>query len=54
MRVFTVSGLINNWTSLSQFNLNKYDIILPNEIWQVKEFENINLEKQERRKLRNN
>lgn len=46
LRVFTtnVRGLIKNWNGLKQLNLDNYDIILLNEIWQIKEFENINLE----------
>ena len=46
LRVFTtnVRGLIKNWNGLKQLNLDNYDLILLNEIWQIKEFENINLE----------
>ncbi len=42
-----VQRIVKNWDSLSQVNLNKYDILLLNEIWQIKDFENINLENYE-------
>ena len=47
LRVFTtnVRGLVKNWNGIKQLNLENYDIILLNEIWQIKEFENINIEK---------
>jgi len=47
--VFTsnVRGIVKNWDSFLQVNLDKYDILLLNEIWQIKEFENINLENYE-------
>ncbi len=41
LRVFSsnVRGLIKHWDPISQINLNNYDILLFNEIWQVKDHE---------------
>ena len=46
LRVFTtnVRGLIKNWNILNQIKFENYDILLFNEIWQIKEFENINID----------
>ena len=38
-----VRGLIKNWNNINQINLENYDILLFNEIWQIKEYENINI-----------
>ena len=47
LRVFTtnVRGLVKNWNGIKQLNLENYDIVLLNEIWQIKDFENINIER---------
>ncbi len=36
-----VRGLINNWTSATNFNWDAYDLIGFNEIWSIKDFENM-------------
>ena len=46
LRVLTsnVRGVIKNWDSIKQLNLNNYDILLFNEIWQVRDYEKIILD----------
>jgi len=46
LRTFTsnVRGLVKNWDAIQQIDTNSYDIILLNEIWQIKDFENISIE----------
>lgn len=41
LRIFTsnVRGVVKNWDAIKQLNLKKYDILLFNEIWQIREFE---------------
>jgi len=41
IRVFTsnVRGLVKNWTIIKQLNTSNYDVLLFNEIWQVRDFE---------------
>ncbi len=36
-------GLIKNWGSISQINLDNYDMLLFNEIWKINDYENLNL-----------
>jgi len=45
LRIFTsnVRGLIKNWINLQQIDLSKYDILIFNEIWQIRDFENASL-----------
>ena len=45
IRVFTsnVRGIVNNWDAIKQINLKQYDILLFNEIWQIREFEHLKL-----------
>ncbi len=45
LRVFTsnVRGVIKNWDSIKQIKLDNYDLILLNEIWQVRDFEELQL-----------
>jgi hypothetical protein len=46
LRVFTsnVRGIVKHWDVIKQINKNEYDILMFNEIWQVRDFENINIE----------
>ncbi len=46
IRVLTsnVRGIIKNWESIQNLNLNSHDIIMLNEIWQIRDFENLQLE----------
>jgi len=46
LRVFTsnVRGLVRNWDAIQQIDTSKYDILLFNEIWQIRNFENLSLE----------
>ena len=39
-----VRGLVNNWSSILRFNWDDYDLIGFNEIWGVKNYENLNIE----------
>ncbi len=43
LRVLTsnVRGVIKNWDSIKQLNLDNYDILLLNEIWQVRDHEKL-------------
>ncbi len=45
IRVFTsnVRGVIKNWDAIKQIKQSKYDILLFNEIWQVRDFEHIQI-----------
>lgn len=45
LRIFTsnVRGLVRNWDSIKLLDLNSYDILIFNEIWQIRDFENVNL-----------
>ena len=45
IRVFTsnVRGVVKNWDAIKKINLKDYDIILLNEIWQIRDYENINI-----------
>jgi len=45
LRIFTsnVRGIVKNWKSIKQIDFNNYDILLFNEIWQVRDFENLNI-----------
>ena len=36
-------GLVKNWDSLKQINTENYDVLIFNEIWQVRNFEYINI-----------
>ena len=40
LQIFTsnVRGIVKNWDKLSQINFDNYDLLLFNEIWQVKDF----------------
>ncbi len=44
-RIFTsnVRGLIKNWNKLQQIDITKYDILIFNEIWQIRDFENASI-----------
>jgi len=44
-RIFTsnVRGLVKNWDKIKAIDLSKYDIIMFNEIWQIRNFENASL-----------
>ena len=46
LRIFcsNVRGLVNNWSSAINFNWDTYDVIGFNEIWGIKEFENLKVE----------
>lgn len=46
LRVFcsNVRGLVNNWSSATNFNWDTYDLIGFNEIWGIKDFENLTVE----------
>jgi hypothetical protein len=46
VKVFTsnVRGLVKNWDKIKSLDLSKYDIIMFNEIWQIRNFENISLQ----------
>jgi hypothetical protein len=39
-----VRGLVNNWSSIKGFNWDNYDLIGFNEIWGIKDYENIQME----------
>ena len=39
-----VRGIVKNWHNINQINLKNYDILLLNEIWQIKDYENIKLD----------
>ena len=45
LQIFTsnVRGIVKNWDKLSQINFDNYDLLLFNEIWQVKDFEQLNI-----------
>ena len=45
VNIFTanVRGLMNNLKSIEAENLNEYSILMFNEVWQIKEFENIKI-----------
>ncbi len=36
--------MIKHWEPLKQLKINEYDVLLFNEIWQVRDFENINID----------
>ncbi len=36
-----VRGLVCNWSSATSFSWNEYDLVAFNEIWEIKEFENL-------------
>jgi hypothetical protein len=46
LKIFTsnVRGLVKNWKSIKQIDLNRYDVLLFNEIWQIRDFENLVIE----------
>jgi hypothetical protein len=46
LRVFSsnIRGLVKHWDTLKQIKKNEFDILMFNEIWQVRDFENINIE----------
>jgi hypothetical protein len=41
LKIFTsnVRGIVKNWSAIEQIDTNKYDVLLFNEIWQIKAFE---------------
>ncbi len=45
MRIFTsnVRGLVRNWDAIKAIDISKFDILMFNEIWQIRNFENISL-----------
>ncbi len=45
VNIFTanVRGLMNNFKLIEAENLNEYSILMFNEVWQIKEFENIKI-----------
>ena len=46
LRIFNsnVRGILKNWNSIKQIELDKYDILLFNEIWQIKDYENLKID----------
>jgi hypothetical protein len=38
-----VRGLVKNWDALKQIDLSRYDLLIFNEIWQIRNFENISI-----------
>ncbi len=46
LRIFTsnVRGIVKNWKTIKQIKLENYDILLFNEIWQIRDFENLVIE----------
>ena len=46
LRLFcsNVRGLVCNWDAAISFDWNDYDVVAFNEIWNIKEFENLNVE----------
>ncbi len=46
LRIFTtnVRGLLRNWNGIKQINPAKYEVLIFNEIWQIRDFENVNIE----------
>jgi len=57
LRLFcsNVRGLVCNWDAATSFDWNNYDVVAFNEIWNIKDFENLNVENFEVKtvKLRN-
>jgi len=45
LKIFTsnVRGLIKNWHVIEQIDTNKYDLLLFNEIWQIRSFEHLKI-----------
>ncbi len=45
LKIFTsnVRGLIKHWDSIKQINYSKYDVLIFNEIWQVRDYENLSI-----------
>jgi hypothetical protein len=43
IRIFTsnVRGIIRHWDAIKQINSQNYDILLFNEIWQIRDYENL-------------
>ena len=43
LRIFSsnVRGIVNNWDAIKQIKLDQYDILLFNEIWQIRDFEKL-------------
>ena len=39
-----VRGLLSNWHVAESFDWNRYDVVAFNEVWQIRDFENINKE----------
>ena len=46
LRIFcsNVRGLINNWKNATAFNWDEFDIIAFNEVWGIKDFENVKVD----------
>ncbi len=45
MKIFTsnVRGLVKNWDTINSIDNRNHDTIMLNEIWQVRNYENINI-----------
>ncbi len=58
LRLFcsNVRGLVCNWDAATSFDWNNYDILAFNEVWNIKDFENLVVENYEikAKKLRTN
>jgi len=45
IRIFTsnVRGVVKNWDAIKALKIDNYDLVLLNEIWQIRDYENINI-----------
>ena len=45
IRVFSsnVRGLVKSWDAIKQIDLTKYEVLMFNEIWQIRDFENVSI-----------